>query len=125
MYDWSNSATSSVAISGFLPILIQEACNAAAGFPRICPNLVTTSTDIELLFPGKNYKAMYYLTETNPLLLPSQSCISIPGGSACPGFPGVNAICSRSLASGYAVPCAEDGHIGGVDVDARPRACEV
>jgi UMF1 family MFS transporter len=88
MYDWSNSATSSVAISGFLPILIQEACNAAAGFPRICPNLVTSSTDIELLFPGKNYKAMYYLTETNPLLLPSQSCISIPGGSACPGFPG-------------------------------------
>jgi MFS transporter, UMF1 family len=93
MYDWSNSATSSVAISGFLPILIQEACNAAAGFPRICPNLVTNLADVDLVFPGKNYKAMYFLKETNPLLLPSQSCIDYVGGSVCPGFPGSSDNC--------------------------------
>lgn len=35
MFDWANSAVSSVVISGFLPLLVQECALAAAGFPEV------------------------------------------------------------------------------------------
>jgi MFS-type transporter involved in bile tolerance (Atg22 family) len=38
MYDWSNSACSSVVIRGFLPLLTQDCALGAAGFPRIAWN---------------------------------------------------------------------------------------
>ena len=43
-YDWGASAISTVVISGFWPLLVQNAGLDAAGFPEICANVVENLT---------------------------------------------------------------------------------
>jgi UMF1 family MFS transporter len=106
MYDWANSACSSVVISGFLPLLTQDSALGAAGFPRICPNVIRNATLIAAAgFAAKPFEysdgmAMYRVTATDAALLPDSRCVAATGafgagavGSVCPNFPSISDLC--------------------------------
>lgn len=44
--DWANSVYSTIVISGFLPLLLQNSALSAAGFPGACPNYITNVTRV-------------------------------------------------------------------------------
>lgn len=53
-FDFANSTYSTVVIGGFLPLLLQTAALAAAGYPEQCPNVVRDATEIEAVWGGWN-----------------------------------------------------------------------
>ena len=87
----ANSAISSVAISGFLPLLVQELSLRAANFPWVCPNLVLDQSLVDATFPGGNYHAMYAYNDMDAnAILPSSKCVlsnTTTTGIWCPGLP--------------------------------------
>lgn len=91
-YDWSNSAVSSIIISGFLPLLVQDCAQRAAGFPGVCPNLIAmNATALVATFGADGAEGVtsaYYLPEADPDFLPSSACVAAGAGSLCPGAPG-------------------------------------
>jgi MFS-type transporter involved in bile tolerance (Atg22 family) len=108
MYDWSNSACSSVVISGFLPLLTQDSALGAAGFPRVCPNVIRDAALIanagfaRAPFEYSDGKAMYLVAATDPALLPDSRCVPATGafgagaiGSVCPNFPSISDLCLK------------------------------
>ena len=108
MYDWANSACSSVVISGFLPLLTQDSALGAAGFPRVCPNVVRDAALIaaagfaKVPFAYSDGLAMYRVASTDPALLPDSRCVAATGafgagavGSVCPNFPSISDLCLR------------------------------
>jgi MFS-type transporter involved in bile tolerance (Atg22 family) len=50
--DVANSPYSTIAISGFLPLLLQASALAAAGFPEACGNVVTDPAVLAAAFPN-------------------------------------------------------------------------
>lgn len=51
--DWANSCYSSVAMSGFLPILVQTLCMQKSGFPIACPNVISDDPSrVRAAFPS-------------------------------------------------------------------------
>ena len=106
MYDWSNSACSSVVISGFLPLLTQDSALGAAGFPRVCPNVVRDAALIAAAgfarapFEYSDGRAMFRVATTDAALLPDSRCVPATGafgagavGSVCPNFPSISDLC--------------------------------
>jgi len=106
MYDWSNSACSSVIISGFLPLLTQDSALGAAGFPRVCPNVVRNHTLIAAAgfakapFEYADGPAMYRVPWADAALLPDSRCVPAAGafgagaaGSLCPNLPSISDLC--------------------------------
>jgi MFS-type transporter involved in bile tolerance (Atg22 family) len=91
MYDFANSAISSVAISGFLPLLVQDLALTAAGAPGVCPNYVGNTTLVQAVFPGSSATGMYaYNDPASDAILPSSGCTfgTVPyNGTWCPGAP--------------------------------------
>ena len=115
MYDFSNSACSAVIISGFLPLLTQDSALGAAGFPRICPNVIRNVTQIAAAgfaatpFAYSDGPAMYRVPWTSSALLPDSRCVSATGafgagafGSLCPNFPSISDLCLSWSAQGDA-----------------------
>ena len=96
-YDWANSATSSVAISGFLPLLIQDLALAQAGFPGACLNVVRNATLVASAFGSGEAMYACNFPPNSGAILPSSKCtqLSFPWGSPaalvngtwCPGEP--------------------------------------
>lgn len=106
MYDWANSAISSVAISGFLPLLLQETALAAAGYPGICGNYLANATLAESLFPGGGYSGAYTFNDQaawDDGLVPNINCLNASApqftGIWCPGAPPSASECLTSLAA--------------------------
>ena len=127
MYDWSNSACSSVIISGFLPLLTQDSALGAAGFPRVCPNVVRNSTQIAAAgfastpFAYADGQAMFRVPWTDAALLPDSRCVPASGaygggavGSLCPNFPSISDLCLQWP------PAAASGSGGGAAADLFP-----
>ena len=90
LYDFSNSAVSSVIISGFLPLLVQDSAQSAAGFPAVCGNANLSDT-AALAAAGLSPPA-YSLVLADAGLAPSAACVAWPplgvaGAVACPGWP--------------------------------------
>ena len=116
-YDWSNSACSSVVISGFLPLLTQDSALGAAGFPRVCPNVVRDATLIAAAgfarapFAYADGPAMYRVPWTEAPLLPDARCVPASGpygagaaGSLCPNFPPISDLCFKNFVSAEVLP---------------------
>ena len=89
-YDFSNSAVASVIISGFLPLLVQDSAQAAAGFPSVCGNVLRNVTALAAAGLSADASA-YVLVLTADGLWPSNSCVAWPllgpRAVACPGMP--------------------------------------
>lgn len=105
-YDWSNSAVSSIAVSGFLPLLVQDAAAAAAGFPDVCPNLSkSVSTIVALLGNATAATSAYLVAGLSPSSpSPGEGCVPLantPGAVGCPGVPASTDYCRD--ASGLSV----------------------
>jgi MFS transporter, UMF1 family len=96
--DWSNSVYATVAISGFLPLLIQSAALSAANFPYICPNISRNQTLINSIFPNTTVTTMYYLQK-----LPVVTC-------------GVNEQCSGLFCLGLPTTTTECLQADGISI---------
>jgi hypothetical protein len=107
-------AYSSVAISGFLPLLAQSAALVAAGFPGICQNIISDPARIAQIFhpvAGKtNVTSMYYIAN-----FPGVECDEAANptciGDYCQGVPTSTSDCR--LADGLTLQLLRTG--GGVN----------
>jgi MFS-type transporter involved in bile tolerance (Atg22 family) len=101
--DWSNSVYSTLAVSGFLPLLIQSAALSAADFPNVCANLIKNATLIDAVFtPDKresneSIASMYYLAGSTGLECDSTTYPTCVSGY-CKGEPASTSDCK--LANG-------------------------
>lgn len=79
-YDAGSSAIATVVVSAYWPLLVQEAGMQAAGFPAICPNIITNATLITQQQFGTVQTAMFRdLTDAAP-----ETCNA---AGWCPGEP--------------------------------------
>ncbi|EGD79529.1 hypothetical protein PTSG_10099 [Salpingoeca rosetta] len=58
-FDWANSAYATVVVGGYLPLLLQALALEHAGFPDMCPNLITNTTMILQAFPNSTSQFAY------------------------------------------------------------------
>ena len=89
-YDFSNSAVVGVIVSGFLPLLVQDAAQAAAGFPWACGNLLANGSALAAYGTGLAPPA-HALVLASAALAPSAACAGWPplgpAAGAGPGAP--------------------------------------
>uniref|UniRef100_A0A7S0JMM2 Autophagy-related protein n=1 Tax=Cafeteria roenbergensis TaxID=33653 RepID=A0A7S0JMM2_CAFRO len=83
-FDAGSSAVSTVVISGFWPLLVQDTAIAASGFPEVCPNVIRNATFIaEALGVTTAEVAFRQLAPT------ADGCV----GDVCPGLPATVSQC--------------------------------
>ena len=100
-----------MAISGFLPLLLQETALAAGGFPGACGNYVSNATLAALAFPGAPLPGLYAYNDPDAAAYPpSARCgaVALLGGNGtwCPGAPPSAAECLASTAGDVAARVA-------------------
>ncbi|KAK8803861.1 hypothetical protein WA158_001555 [Blastocystis sp. Blastoise] len=81
LYDFANSVYSSVALSGFLSLALQEIALANAGFPEICPNVECNADLVHQYFEDSS--CMYYMKTASDVI----GCKEGNNGVYCPGTP--------------------------------------
>ena len=104
-FAFASEPISAVAISGFFPLLIQEAALAAAGFPAVCPNIASPAL-AALAFPATRNATAFLYSGVEPAFYPSSSCLLYSGNGSgggvvlCPGLPTTSEECltARGLA---------------------------
>jgi len=101
LIDVANSVYSTVGISGFLPLLIQSAAQAAAGFPGACPNVVR---DAALLaaFPGPPRASLFRVAGAGPRACDAPGAPSCWEG-LCAGLPATVLECRDALGAAPAL----------------------
>ena len=97
-FDFANSPYPSAVAGGFLPLLLQSTALSAAGFPSVCPNVVTNSTLIGRVFGGEAGRAaaMFY----NPGR-------DMGGGGGCPGAANSTVSCVGAWCAGFPATTSE------------------
>ena len=104
LFAWASEPISAVVISGFMPLLVQEAALGAAGFPGVCPNVVRDAGLLAALFgvngtaplaAGVPAEGFFFKGESDAAFWPSESCAAWPssGNVYCPGWPGSAGLC--------------------------------
>lgn len=96
-FAFASEPISAVAISGFFPLLIQEAALAAAGFPAVCPNIASPAL-AALAFPATRNATAFLYSGVEPAFYPSSSCTLLPANGSgarvlCPGLPSTSEEC--------------------------------
>jgi len=86
LFSFASEPISAAAISGFFPLLVQEAALLASGFPGVCPNIVPTRIS-SLVFPGQRNATAFLYNGVEAAFLPSSSCTPYNGSVYCPGLP--------------------------------------
>ena len=127
-FAFASEPISAVVISGFMPLLVQEAALGAAGFPAVCPNVTRDPSLLGALFnatgaaplaAGTPAAAYFFGGEANAAFWPSASCVAGGAASAdglvyCPGLPGDAGYClaaggGASLSSPFALSVSANG----------------
>lgn len=94
-FAWASEPISAVAISGFFPLFVQELALAAAGFPRVCPNVVASQL-AQKVFPQTPNATAYLYTGLEQPFWPSTSCRLYNNSVFCPGLPSTSEECLQA-----------------------------
>lgn len=98
IWDFGSHSISSVIISGFLPLIVQEIALKAAGHPDICPNYRYGHEYVHQLFPTEDMTQRYdsvFLYNADPSMIGSNHCVVgalVDGilGTWCGGIPSLD-----------------------------------
>lgn len=86
MLDVGSSVYSSLAASGFLPLLIESQALTAAGYPDNCPNVIRNTTLLHAAFSSETNTGFW--TSSPPVSSCAGSEATACVGTLCPGLPG-------------------------------------
>lgn len=93
--DVANSPYSTIAISGFLPLLLQASALAAAGFPEACGNVVIDPAVLAAAFPNATspVPVAYFLPGWTPPVCGGDGDAECSPAGYCMGYPPSPAAC--------------------------------